>query len=68
VGDSREKVIGQLESRWDLRPDEATYATWLKSGLSRTIIVPATARPGFVKVVVYDRQSDRLGSKSVKLR
>jgi len=32
------------------------------------VSVPITAAPKYLKVVVYDRQSDRVGSKTVTLK
>jgi len=67
-GDSKEKVVGQTQVRWNLRADSETYAAWLRAGLTRTLSVPITAAPKYLKVVVYDRQSDRVGSKTVTLK
>ena len=67
-GDAKEKVVGQMQVRWNLRADVDTYAAWLKDGLTRTLTVPVSTRPKFVKVVVYDRQSDRVGSKILTIK
>jgi len=67
-GDQKEKVVGQRQDRWTLRADAATYESWLKNGLRRTVVVPVTAPVRFVKAVVYDRASDRTGSRSVTLK
>ena len=67
-GDSKEKVVGQAQVRWNLRADSDTYATWLRAGLTRTLSVPISAAPKYLKVVVYDRQSDRVGSKTVTIK
>jgi VWFA-related protein len=67
-GDSKEKVVGQAQVRWNLRADPETYASWLRAGLTRTVSVPISAAPKYVKVVVYDRQSDRVGSKTVTIK
>jgi VWFA-related protein len=67
-GDAKEKVVGQRQDRWALRADGATYDTWLKNGLRRTVVVPVTGPARFVKVVVYDRTSDRTGSRSVTIK
>ena len=53
---------------WNLRADAETYAEWLKNGLTRTLTVPVSTRPKFVKAVVYDRQSDRVGSKILTIK
>jgi hypothetical protein len=67
-GDSKEKVVGQAQVRWNLRADPETYASWLRAGLTRTLSVPIGAAPKYLKVVVYDRQSDRVGSKTVTIK
>ncbi len=67
-GDTKGKVVGQMQVRWDLRADADTYAAWLKDGLTRTVTVPVSTRPKFVKVVVYDRQSDRVGSQILTIK
>ena len=67
-GDAKEKVVGQTQLRWNLRADSETYASWLRSGLTRTVSVPISAAAKYVKVVVYDRQSDRVGSKTVTIK
>ena len=67
-GDAKEKVVGQTEVQWNLRADPATYAAWSKDGLTRTLTVPISAAAKYVKVVVYDRHSDRVGSKTVTIR
>jgi len=66
-GDEKEKTIGEMRVRWTLRADEATLADWLRNGLRRTLRVPVTATPKFVKVVVYDPISDRTGSMTVTM-
>jgi len=66
-GDAKEKVVGQTEVKWNLRADAPTYAAWVKDGLTRTLTVPITAGAKYVKVVVYDRQSNRTGSKTVTI-
>jgi VWFA-related protein len=67
AGDARQKVIGQSQQRWALRADEPTYAGWLAKGLTRTMTVPVSAVPKYIKVVVYDRRTDRVASKSITL-
>jgi VWFA-related protein len=67
-GDAREKVVGESRVRWNVRADAATHAEWLKAGLKRTIQVPVTAAPTFVKVVVYDPGSDRAGSATTRIK
>jgi hypothetical protein len=67
AGDARQKVIGQAQERWSLRADAPTYAAWLAKGLTRTMKVPVSAVPKFVKVVVYDRRTDRVASRTITI-
>jgi hypothetical protein len=67
-GDAKEEVVGQTEVQWNFRADAATYDAWQKDGLTRRLTVPISALAKYVKVVVYDRQSDRSGSKTVTIR
>ena len=48
--------------------DVSIYPTWLRVGLTFTLSVPISAAAKYVKVVVYDRQSDRVGPKTVTLK
>ena len=52
----------------DLSANEATYQQWLQSGILRTIRVPTETQPQYVKVVVYDYGSDRIGSVMTKIK
>jgi len=67
-GDAKEKVVGQQVVGWNLRANDATHAGWVASGLTRTMTVPVTAKPKYVKVIVYDRSSDLVGSKSITIK
>ena len=67
-GDAKEKVVGESQVSWNLRANEATYADWVARGLTRTMTVPVTAKAKFVKVIVYDKTADLVGSKSIEIR
>jgi len=67
-GDDRQKVIGETKVGWNLRANDETFADWLKNGLQRTLRVPVTAKPKFVKVIIYDPISDRTGSMTVTIK
>lgn len=67
-GDSKEKVVGETRATWNLRANTETYAEWVAKGLTRQVAVPVTAQPKYVKVVVYDRDSDLVGSKSITIK
>jgi hypothetical protein len=67
-GDAKENVVGESGQRLDLTADEATYQEWLKNGIRRVVRVGTTDPPKYVKVVVYDYGSDRVGSKMVTIK
>jgi hypothetical protein len=64
-GDARQTPIGERTERLDLRADTATYAGWLETGLRQAVQVPVASRARYVKVIVYDHGSGRIGSRSV---
>lgn len=64
----RKQQVGESKVAWELRADDATYAAWLKDGLTRTLSLPVTGKPNFVKVVVYDPASDQFGSMATAVR
>ena len=67
-GQAADVTIDMTALPRNLRADPETYATWRRAGLTRTLSVPISAAAKYVKVVVYDRQSDRVGSKTVTLK
>jgi hypothetical protein len=67
-GDARQAVIGDAGQQFDLSVPEATYQQWLQTGIRRTIRVPTEAPAKYVKVVVYDYGSDRIGSAMVTVK
>jgi len=67
-GDAKQMAIGDAGQHIDLSANEATYQQWLQSGILRTIRVPTETQPQYVKVVVYDYGSDRIGSAMTKIK
>jgi hypothetical protein len=67
-GDDKQKVMGETKVGWNLRANDETFLDWLRNGLKRTLRVPVTAKPRFVKVIVYDPISDRTGSMTVTIK
>lgn len=67
-GDAKQNVVGDAGEHYDLTANDATYQQWLKSGIFKIIRVPTDAVPQYVKVVVYDYGSDRIGSAMVKTK
>jgi VWFA-related protein len=59
-----------LSSDWRIlegKLKEETYWQAMKSGLSYPVIVPVKPGTQYLKVVIYDEESDRAGSKSYML-
>lgn len=67
-GDAKQAVIGDAGQHVDLGVPEAMYQQWLQAGIHRTIRVPTPEPPKYVKVVVYDYGSDRIGSATVTIK
>jgi VWFA-related protein len=67
-GDAKQVVVGDAGQHYDLSIPEATYQQWLQTGIRRTIRVPTDAPAKFVKVVVYDYGSDRIGSAMTTIK
>lgn len=61
-GNAKQGIVGDASKLLNLEANEETYAQWLQNGLHRSIRVPVTDTPKYVKVVVYDYGSDRVGS------
>jgi VWFA-related protein len=68
AGDAKEHMIGQWNRRLDIKADAETYDGWLKTGIRQTARVAVPAKPKFIKVVVYDYGSDRLGSAMMSIK
>jgi len=60
--DATEAILGEFSERLDFEASEQTYAQWLQNGIRRNIRVPVIGVPKYVKVVLYDYGSDRVGS------
>jgi VWFA-related protein len=67
-GDDQETVVGESWETSALRLKEETYQRLRKSGFVYTARVPLKGKVRYAKVVVYDYESDRLGSAVVKVR
>lgn len=67
-GDAREQIVCDFGERLDLSAGDALYDDWLKNGIRRLARVPLFEDPKYLKVVVYDYGSDRVGSFMLKLK
>jgi hypothetical protein len=68
AGDAKERVIGETSRRVDLTADDLTFAEWLKTGVRQVMRVTVPDKPKYIKVVVYDYGSDRLGSAMIAVK
>jgi hypothetical protein len=66
-GDRNRSVIGKLEQEMTLSMEPAIYQQALKTGIPYRTRIPVKGVPAFAKVMVYDYDSDRLGTVSVRL-
>ena len=57
-----EKSVGETKRRLNLRLTDETYQRVARERFSHTMRVPVTAKPRYVKVIVYDYDADRVGS------
>lgn len=61
-GDAKEVIVGDYGERLDLTAGQGMYDDWLANGIRHVLKVPVSAAPKYVKVIVYDYGSDRVGS------
>ena len=64
--DERRLLVGHKWQRVDLRLSETQYEQYLKSGLGFTVHVPIRRSARHVKVAVYDRAADLVGTLETK--
>jgi hypothetical protein len=66
--DARQNIVCALKGQMAIDMDEAHYQQAMRDGIpyAGTLAVKGTA--DYVKVLVYDFDSDRLGSRIIKLR
>ena len=66
-GDGETKIFGETRRLLNLALSDESYARALKNGFAREMRVAVTAKPRYVKVIVYDYEADRVGSVLAKL-
>jgi hypothetical protein len=67
-GDRHETVVGESWQKVDLALSDDAYRRLLKTGAVHAARVAVSAPPQYVKVVVYDYDSDLVGSAVARLR
>ena len=66
--DPRQRLVGEFWQDIDLNLRPETYEMTAAEGLRHSVKFPVKARPGYCKVVIYDPQSDRVGSAITRLK
>ena len=66
--DRKRNYLGEEWKILDLRLLEDNYQRFLQSGIPVSIPIPLKAPNQILKVVIYDTESDRVGSRLIKVR
>jgi len=67
-GDEKETLVGESWEKADLRLKDETHARLVKEGFTHSTRVVLKGRVRYVKVIVYDYASDRLGSAVARVK
>jgi VWFA-related protein len=62
------KILAETRRQLNLALTDATYERAFRERFLREIRVPVTAKPQYVKVIVYDADADRVGSALAKVK
>jgi len=68
AGDSMEVATGSFSARLEIKASDEQYQQWLQSGIRRTMRIASFGPPKFVKVIVYDYGSDKVGTVTVAIK
>ncbi len=68
VGDKDERVVGESWQDMNLNLRSDTFARLMAQGISHEVRIPVTGVPAYVKAIVYDFNSDLVGSRIVKIK
>jgi len=66
--DGSGRYLGEIWKNVNLNLSEPTYQWYLQSGIPFSIMVPFKTKKQMIKVVIYDPQSDRIGSQVIKMK
>ncbi len=67
VGDERQDLVGESWQKVELRLTEETFRVMLREGFTHTVRIPVSGSARYVKAVVYDFASDRVGSRVLEI-
>ena len=68
AADRNRRVVGELWFTIDVKLTEENYQRFQRDGNSATVQMKVSAEPRYLKVVVYDYTSDRVGSAMREIR
>ena len=68
AGDARERVLGEMLKKVDLKLTDESYRTTIANGIPFSVRIAYSGEPTYVKVIVYDYASDLLGSSVIRLK
>jgi len=66
--DGSGKYLGEEWKNVNLNLSEPSYLWYLQSGIPFSIMIPYRTRKQTIKVIIYDPQSDRIGSQLLKMK
>lgn len=67
-GDKDQNVIGKIQHTLAMSLDDQKYQRAITEGMPYTATIPVTGLPAHVKAVVYDYESDLVGTVVIKLK
>lgn len=67
-GDDKARLVDERWDTMELKLKEETYRKMLETGVDYTFPLPVKVRPKYVKIIVYNYQSDIVGSLEKQLR
>jgi len=67
-GDKDQNVVGKIQHKLAMSLDDQKYQRAITEGMPYTATIPVTGLVTHVKAVVYDYESDLVGTVVIKLK
>lgn len=67
-GDTREKIVGQTRRRLNVALTEERFGQITKQGLAYSVRILLVAPPRYLKIVIYNYETDLVGSMIVTMK
>jgi hypothetical protein len=67
-GNAQQDIVGRTWDQVEMRLSEEQYGRFKNGGVTFSVKVPVKSSPKYVKVVVYDYTTDKVGTMVVKLK